>query len=509
MKVSMFDVIELSHTHLTNTVTELKHGLQMIHGLAQELPLFLTMEFHMKKTLFSANRVALAVAVICSGVSLPAFAQVEAKVTGRVHFDARNISSGLNAISDRDSASLSDNFEMRRARIGITGSINKDIGYEVVGNAVGSNTNFIDTAFANYGFNKAAQFRAGRFKQPFSLEELTSSNSIDFMERSYGNQMVPGKRLGLMMHGEPMKGLNYGISVFQDGFSESSNSSNTGSNSAMRLAINGADFGNMENTVLHLGVAKTSGTSQVVPTTSGNTEDAATDTTRATIISMRSENRGLANAFRAQIGGDKIDDIAYGASANNVININKDLKGLELAVARGPFKLQMENFDTKYEASGTTQDLTGALADAAVRYDVRVKAQYVEFMYNITGEDWSKAYKGGAFSGITPTSVFMKDYGGVVGNGIGAWQVGVRQSSYEAEASNSVAGRGGSNRVQNSPKATTTTYALNWIMNNNARVMLNYAETNFGTAVEILDTGSDSSTTTKERVVSLRTQINF
>jgi phosphate-selective porin len=217
----------------------------------------------------------------------------------------------------------------------------------------------------------------------------------------------------------------------------------------------------------------------------------------------------LANAFRAQIGGDKTESEAYGATANNVININKDLKGLELAVARGPFKLQMENFDTKYEASGTTQDLTGALADAAVRYDVRVKAQYVEFMYNITGEDWSKAYKGGAFSGITPTSVFMKDYGGVVGNGIGAWQVGVRQSSYEAEASNSVAGRGGSNRVQNSPKATTTTYALNWIMNNNARVMLNYAETNFGTAVEILDTGSDSSTTTKERVVSLRTQINF
>ena len=65
----------------------------------------------MKKTSFSANRVALAVAVICAGASLPAFAQVQAKVTGRVQFDARNVNSGFNAIADRDSASTADNFE--------------------------------------------------------------------------------------------------------------------------------------------------------------------------------------------------------------------------------------------------------------------------------------------------------------------------------------------------------------------------------------------------------------
>ena len=139
----------------------------------------------MKQVKFSArSATSAAVAILCLGATASAFAQVEAKVTGRVQFDARNISNDYNASYDRDSASVGDNFEIRRARIGVSGTINKDISYEVVGNGVGSSTNWIDTAYGNYGFNKKAQVRVGRFKQPFSLEEMTSSNNIDFMERS-------------------------------------------------------------------------------------------------------------------------------------------------------------------------------------------------------------------------------------------------------------------------------------------------------------------------------------
>jgi phosphate-selective porin OprO/OprP len=491
----------------------------------------------MKKTSFSANRVALAVAVICAGASVPAFAQVEAKVTGRVQFDVRNVNSGFNAIEDRDSASTADNFEIRRARIGVSGTINKDIAYEVVGNAVGSSTNFVDTAFANYGFNKAAQFRAGRFKQPFSLEELTSSNSIDFMERSYGNQMVPGKRLGMMLHGEPMKGLVYGLSAYQDGFNEATNSNNMGSKTAVRVAFNAADFAKLDDTVLHFGLANTQGKSQTVPVNSGNTQSAPDTVTRATIVAFRTEGRGLSNAYRLQIGGDTLrpasGGLGYNQSANNAVDINQNMNGMELALAKGPWKVQMENFDSKYAASGTQETLSsGATATATV--DARVKAQYIEIMYNITGESWSKAYKGGAFSSISPTSVFMKDYGGVVGNGIGAWQVGFRTSKYDSSVPMPVSGTGSSsclgtngtkcesatvgnsasgNRVQNSETAKTDTYALNWIMNSNARVMLNYSETTFGHNVMMLDTSSTANTTggaiNKERVISLRTQVNF
>jgi len=418
---------------------------------------------------------------------MPAFAQVQAKVTGRVQFDVRDHRSNASVVDDRDSAAYADNFEIRRARIGVSGTINNDISYEVVGNAVGSSTNFVDTAFANYGFIKAAQFRAGRFKQPFSLEELTSSNNIDFMERSYGNQVVPGKRLGMMLHGEPLKGLSYGLSVFQPDFTQKDNSQDFNSNRAVRVAANFAEIGKIDNTVLHFGAGKTTGSDKVAHTSSSG---GGTSTTAA-VLNLAAENRGTKSVYRVRLDGPALTTGGYSAPAQTFTNIEKSLQGLELAVARGPFKFQMETFDTDLTASN-------AVGDAAV---LGYKADYVELMYNITGESWSKAYKGGAFSGISPDSVFMKDYGGVVGKGIGAWQVGFRQSTYKvAETLTGVTSTG-------SKGGKTDTFALNWILNNNARAMLNYSETKFDTSFTPIDTSGNK--IDKERTISLRTQVNF
>jgi phosphate-selective porin OprO/OprP len=468
----------------------------------------------MKQVKFSVRKATSVVAaILCLGASATAFAQVEAKVTGRVQFDARNISNSYNVVADRDSASVGDTFEVRRARIGVAGKINKDISYEVVGNGVGSSTNWVDTAWGNYGFNKNAQVRVGRFKQPFSLEEQTSSNNIDFMERSYGNAMVPGKRLGVMLHGAPLKGLTYAASIYQDGFNELTNQSSLGTKQVARLTLNLAEMNSMKDSVLHIGAGYTGGDSSVVPVNSGNTQSAADTTTRATLVSLRSENRGQANVYRAQIGGDTLRSVAasgqlpgYNVSANNAVTINQKLRGIELAGARGPFKFQMETFNSKYDAKGTVQNLT-TLATSDSTAGVQVKTDYMEFMYNITGESWADAYKGGAFGGIKPKSVFMKDYGGVVGNGTGAWQAGYRTSKYAASNFTFV-GTGG--REQNTTTARTNTYALNWVMNSNARVMFNYAETKFGTNITLLDTTlATVGTTDKERVISVRSQFNF
>jgi phosphate-selective porin OprO and OprP len=209
----------------------------------------------MKKTsLFSANSVAVAVAALCA--SMPAFAQVEAKLTGRVHYDMRAIDSGLDKIDDRDSASVGSNYELRRARIGFTGSLNKQIQFEGVANAVGSSTNFIDTAFINYGYNQAGQVRVGRFKQPFSLEENTSSNNIDFMERSYVNQITPGKKLGAMIHGANDAGFTYAASLYQNDFAELSNSDGAGTMGALRVTGDLAKLAKLGEgkAVVHLGL---------------------------------------------------------------------------------------------------------------------------------------------------------------------------------------------------------------------------------------------------------------
>ena len=46
-------------------------------------------------------------------LTAPAMAQVDAKVTGRVHFDTRAFQTDLTDSVDRDSASVGDNFEVR------------------------------------------------------------------------------------------------------------------------------------------------------------------------------------------------------------------------------------------------------------------------------------------------------------------------------------------------------------------------------------------------------------
>jgi phosphate-selective porin len=292
--------------------------------------------------------------------------------------------------------------------------------------------------------------------------------------------------------------------------------------------------------VVHLGLGYDKGSYEQLASTSGNTSSAPSRDSRATIVSFRDENRGLSNAYRLQMGGDTLGSSSitlspttttttaklgggYGAVGNNVINVDKNTQGLELAVAYGPFKFQAESADSKFNANTTRYDGT-TLNSSAAELNSTVKTQYVALVYNITGEDFAKSYSKGAFGGIKPASEFMKDYGGVVGNGTGAWQVGYRYSKYAVTVDEAASltsgtttytltdgsGSTAKSRYQNSPTANTSTYSLNWILNSNARVMFNYSRTKFGSAVELLDTDYGSlSSTTKEDIISVRTQINF
>lgn len=436
---------------------------------------------------------------------------------GQVHFDVRSLETGLSKVQDKDAGSGADNFEVRRARLGFNGTLFKDLDYEVLTNLVGSNANLLHRAFINYSYNKDAQIRVGRFKQPFSLEEQTSANAIDFQERSYGNQLVPAQRLGAMIHGAPTKGFTYALSLYQDGFNEVSNTENIGSLGVGRVTLNLAELRDIKDTVLHFGVGYDKGSYQTTPTVGTDTGAAISGLTRGTVLAFRSEDRGIANIYRAQISGDVIDP-TYGGAANNVANVNKELKGLEIALATGPWKFQSEYFDASYNATALNKNNASVLQGTA-NLNLTAKTDYYELVYNITGENWAQSYRNGAFSSIRPKSNFGS-------GGIGAWQVGWRLSSYKVGepaatlASGSGTTRtytktfgtinGNTSRGENSATATTNTLGVNWILNPNARVIFNYAETKFGNKVTYLSTTpADVGFTSKERVASVRTQLNF
>jgi len=463
--------------------------------------------------------------------------QTEFALTGRVNVDYRfidhNLPEAVNATlfatSDRDTASLADGFELRRARLGVKGFIYKDFKYDFQANAVGGAPT-ADVYFVNYARYNTAQLTLGRFKQPFSLEELTSSNEIDFAERSYVNQNGQfSKKIGAMLSGEPIKGLVYGASVYQQGFNEVSESDGKGLLSAGRAAANFGQLFNLRDTVVHFGVAGVSGTYQDRPSQSSQTNRSFEATTRATVAGFRTLNRGINNIYRAQVGGAPLGGVTSftstgmgraGLVSEYASEIESSLWGTEAALAYGPVKLQGEYSSNKINAI----DLTTAAATAS-RVSGDVKTFYAQLMWNITGEKWADMYSGGVFKGVKPTNNFKP------GSGWGAWQVGIRYSEFDASDLR-VRTQGNGARLQCGNKqevvdgatcSTSTTgswgLGVNWIMNPNSRFMFEWTRTDFGNtrfvpldSVGTNDAGGLTSATqgTKsENVFSFRTQFNF
>jgi len=447
----------------------------------------------------------------------------ELNITGRLHFDARYLQGDWGDYTDRDSGSMADRFNVRRARIGATGIFNKNINYEVVTNLVGSNANLLDTAWANYNFKPEAQIRVGRFKQPYGLETLNSSNNISFMERSYQDQIAPGKQLGAMFHGELPNSMTYAASMYQTGFDQLSSSG--GLEFAGRTSLNLAKVlaGVGDDVLIHVGLAATMGDFKVLPTTSS--QEGHVSTTRGAFLAFNDEFGGLRNVYRNRITGTSpctesgvtqpcTHEVISG-SASTTSNVKQSRAGLETVLAKGPLKFQAEYTYYDLTASGKA----GATANYTATASGNAKIYYVEVMYNLTGENWAPAYRSGLVGAIRPTSNF--DFATMTGTG--AWQMGLRYSAYDAGSfgantsstggSTTFPSSGNSNyQIEGAPNGNTITLGLNWLMNPNARIMFNLARSSFDTnftPVDIGSTGNSAQRGDASYAAMIRSQFNF
>ena len=438
-------------------------------------------------------------------------------LTGRMHLDYRHNTMDLydTDFNDRDSATGADNIELRRARLGVKGKFAKDFNYEIVGNLPGTAT--VDIAYVDYAKYPEAKLRLGRFKQPFNLEELTSSNNIDFMERSFVNQLAPAKKNGAMFFGEPKTGFTYALSAYSMNDSEQ-DSKNDKMNYAGRTTLNFGELWGNKTMVAHVGLAGFNAEYNVTPTTSSGTSATQT-TTNASILSFRTPGRGLSNIFAAQIGGVAASS-GQSFNSNSTSQVKSSAVGLEGAFAVNNIKVQGEY------ARANMSGQTGTTGD---KLDLNANVFYGELMYLATGEKYADAYKGGAFGSIKPKDNFDLDK-----NTWGAWEFGLRAEKYTVDDFSLTAGSGGASegvgatRVRgttsctgssgstqtvsaiNGCKASSTTYTagIKWILNPNAMVKLNYSRTNFGYEWEHFDL-DDSRRLNKEDLLMMRTQFAF
>ncbi|MES9969923.1 MAG: porin [Candidatus Thiodiazotropha sp.] len=103
------------------------------------------------------------------------------------------------AVYDEDKNALGNGSELRDLRLDLEGRLYADFIYEFSVDFADGEADVKDAWFA-YDANYPWQFTLGHFKEPFSLEELTSKRYLTFMERALPNALAPGRSMGLGAH---------------------------------------------------------------------------------------------------------------------------------------------------------------------------------------------------------------------------------------------------------------------------------------------------------------------
>ena len=336
-----------------------------------------------------------------------------------------------------------------------------------------SNTS-LDEAWLNINWWKAAQFKFGQFKMPYSMEQMQTELYTDFQERSMGDVISPGKERGIQVWGYPTDGLYYAL-AYSNGQGVNANDTNNivdGQDVFARGTVNFPELFGSKQFIAHMGTSYSNGKIPV-----------------ASALTGRTEGRGIQFFVPDAFTGNDVDRTRY---------------GVEGALAFGPVKFQTEfmraSFSGKSAASATA---------VATNYDKDVDAYYASLVWAITGENYADFYRNGLFSRFKPINNF-----GLKGGGWGAWELGLRYSKFDASNfQKTTAARVGSGVIptNGTNAADAFTVGLKWLPNPHVRLMLNYIETKFDTPTLITNTGRTgvTATTDKEHAVTFRAQVDF
>jgi phosphate-selective porin OprO/OprP len=350
----------------------------------------------------------------------------ELKLTGYMQFDSRWYTT--HTVPSTGSIQPST-FVLRRIRPTIEGKLFKYFKFKIQPD-FGEGTFSDKDMYFEFDYTKLARLRMGKFKVPSGLEVLESSSRMLMIERSLTQNVEPERDLGVMLHGELLKGaLLYQTGIFNgvpDRASTVDTANHSGKDFAGRILSHPfrliTDAECLQN--FGLGVASTIGSQRTtLPTyvTQG----------RTTFFSYVSSARARGQRWRV------IPQLYY---------------------YYGPFLIQAEY-------SQSTQGLTSTTTSAASQ-EIRNWAYNVQGAYVITGEDI--AYD----KNVTPAENFdpFKRTLGALALTARWSQLGVDGDAFKMGFANiNVASRG----------AKEWTIGLNWYLNPNIKAEFNYGRTSF------------------------------
>ncbi|VAW77490.1 Phosphate-specific outer membrane porin OprP; Pyrophosphate-specific outer membrane porin OprO [hydrothermal vent metagenome] len=118
------------------------------------------------------------------------------RLGGRLHADTAWFIDDDNNVLNSDSR----DSEFRRARLFVSGKAFDDWRYRFEYDFAANNDFRIKSAWVGYNGFKAFSIRAGNVLEPFSLEGMTSSNNITFMERGLPKAFTQNYKMGALVN---------------------------------------------------------------------------------------------------------------------------------------------------------------------------------------------------------------------------------------------------------------------------------------------------------------------
>jgi phosphate-selective porin OprO/OprP len=348
----------------------------------------------------------------------------QVKVGGRIHLDwgfidpDSSLENNENNGAYGDNALKGDGVEFRRARLFVEGKFYERFKAKAQYDFAGGEVGFKDVYLGIEDLPLVGDLTIGQFKEPFSLEELDSSNYITFMERSLATvAFAPSRKTGIGLGNAVLdKRMTWAAGLFYGDTDDDGDSNfDDVTNLDFTLRVTGLPFyWEKGRRLLHLGL----GFSQQWRD-EGET-------------SLRYRSRPESHLTDVRL----VDTGSFDADGAWLLNP-------ELAFVWGPFSLQGEYFWNS--------------VDSTEANDPSFQGAYLYGSWFITGEHRPYSTSSGKFSRVKPESNFLD------GGGLGAWEVALRWSWLDLNDENIEGG-----------EETNYTVGLNWYMNPNVRLMFNY-----------------------------------
>lgn len=518
-------IISLPITASANDSTELEELRGLVQELSQQVKILARKGEITAEESAAAAKAAPVVKASSSGFSFASNdGKNEIKFRGVVQADHRHFSEGASDVRNRsrNRAGLlnaegfnaaEDTSLLRRVRPTIEGKVAGKYGFRFTPEFAGGSASVVD-AYVEANLNPAFNIRAGKFKSFVGLERSQSGNDIKFIERSYvSNAILPNRDLGIALYGDVLdKKLNYAVGIV--------NGVNDGGNISTGTEYNGereytarlfaSPFKDSDSALAGLGFGVGATWTDFTGEQNLNfTDTSSADATR--------------NGLPSYVTNSQQTFFRYGG---NVIADGKRFRvSPQASYYNGPFGLITEYARVEQDVSltarnpgGTTNDALGFLAGTHKK--LSHDAWQVAASYLITGEDSS-------FKGIKPKADFDLDKGGW-----GAWELVARYSEINLDSDtfkNRNGAFSGENQNSGTPVGINSAYSdgtlsaksakswtagVNWYLNSNAKIALNYEQTSFdGGASSNGATANATGTNIKdrpdERALLARFQVAF